>query len=119
MSEQRPLEPTGDPEPAEDVVEDVDAHRRRRMRQIVLGGSGTGIVVFLLAGLGGADGRDGLAILLLLTAATCAVAAVYGGVTLLVDDLRSVAISGRRILATVGLFALAALLMAMVAGIGG
>lgn len=109
------MTPTPD---AEDELA-VDTHRLRRMRQVLVAGSVVAVLLFLLAGLSGADGRDGLAILLLVLAAACAVSAAYGGVTLLVDDLRSHAISRRRIVSSLGLFVAAAVLMAMVAGVGG
>lgn len=104
--------PTGD-------ADATDRHRRRRMRWIVGGGVGVAAVLAVLAGVAGATGRAGAAIFFLLSAASSAVAATYGVVTAVVDDLREVRVSRARIGWVVGLFFLAAALMAMTAGVGG
>lgn len=109
-------EPTSD-EP--DGNRPTDADRLRRMRRILTAGVVLGVLLVVAAGVGGAEGRDGAAVLLLILAGTTAIVGIYGGVTLLRDDLRSSPISGRRIGFTIGSFLTTALLMAMVAGIGG
>ncbi len=82
-------------------------------------GTGLAVTLALLAGAAGATGRGGAAIFLLLSAGSCAVAATYGVVTAVVDDLRGVRVSRARIAWMVGLFFGAAALMAMTAGVGG
>lgn len=98
---------------------DTDRARRRRMRWIVGVGVGVAAALALLAGLAGATGRAGAAIFLLVSAGTAAVAATYGVVTAVIDDLREVRVSRARIGWVVGLFFAAAALMAMTAGVGG
>lgn len=107
--------PLGDPSSATDT----DRRRRRRMGWIVGIGMGVAVVLALLAGVAGATGRAGAAIFLLLSAGSCALAATYGVVTAVIDDVRDVRVSRSRIGWVVGLFFTAAALMAMTAGVGG
>lgn len=111
-------EPTPEIVP-DDPSDDHDLARRRTMRRIVGIGTGIGVVLSLLAGLAGATGQAGAAILFLLAAASCAVAATYGVLTAVRDDLRDRAVSRRRVVWIVGLFFAGAALMAMTAGVGG
>lgn len=97
----------------------ADLVRRRRIRRIAGSGILLGVVLALAAGGAGATGQAGAAIMLLLSAAGCAVAATYGVLTALVDDLRGRAVSRRRLLWIVLMFVGAAGLMAMTAGVGG
>lgn len=89
------------------------------MRWIVGAGIGVAAVLAVLAGAAGATGAAGAAIFLLLSAASSALAATYGVVTAVVDDLRQVRVSRARIGWVVGLFFAGAALMAMTAGVGG
>lgn len=97
----------------------LDRRRRRTLLRIVLVGVGIAVGLGLLAGVAGASGTAGAAIVLLLSAATCAVAAAWGVVAAVLDDLRDEHVSRGRIGWVVGLFVAAAALMAMTAGIGG
>lgn len=98
---------------------DTDRGRRRRMGAIAGIGMGVGAVLALLAGAAGATGRAGAAIFLLLAAGSCALAATYGVITAVIDDLRETRVSRSRIGWVVALFFAAAALMAMTAGVGG
>lgn len=89
------------------------------MGWIVGVGMTVAVVLALLAGVSGASGRAGAAIFLLLSAASCAVAATYGVVTAVIDDVRGIRVSRSRVAWVVVLFFLAAALMAMTAGVGG
>lgn len=105
--------------PSSRVVDDPDATRTRRAWRIAGIGAGAGIAVALLTGVLGASGRVGLVVLLLCCALACGLGALYAIVTVVVDDLRGEPTSRRRPVAAAVLFALAAVLMAMVAGAGG
>lgn len=117
-----PDDPRADTGPdAADVTDPAthDLARRRTLRRILGVGAGLGAVVAVLAGVAGATGQAGAAIFLLLSAASCAVAATYGVLTAVRDDLRGLAVSRRRVVWVVGLFFAGAALMAMTAGVGG
>lgn len=96
-------------------------HRRaqRAWRIAGLGSLVIGTGLALAVGLLGGTGQAGMAVFLLFAAASCTVGALYATVTLVADDLRGRSTSRRRPIAALVLFVLAALLMAMVAGIGG
>lgn len=98
---------------------DVDDQRRRQLRRIVGLGVAAAAALAVLAGLGGATGQAGAAIFLLLSAMTCAIAATYGVLTAVRDDLKDVPVSRARVVWVVVLFFAAAALMAMTAGAGG
>lgn len=102
-----------------DVPVDLDRARRRRMGQVLLIGVAVAAMLAVAAGLGGAPGETGAAIFLLVTATTSAIAASYGVVTAIADDLRDLPVSRARVGWVVGLFFAAAALMAMTAGAGG
>ena len=89
------------------------------MRRIVGIGMLVGLALALLAGLAGATGQAGAAIFFLVAAASCAVAATWGVVTAVRDDLKGEQVSRRRVVWVVGLFFAGAALMAMTAGVGG
>jgi len=113
------------PEAGNDGMQEPDAGppldlvRRRRIRRIAGGGIVLGVLLSLGVGAAGGTGRAGAAILLLLSAAGCAVAATYGVLTAVLDDLRGRGVSRRRVVWIVAMFAAAAGRMAMTAGIGG
>ena len=97
-------------------------HDRERVRatlRIAAAGAVLALGLALLVGLLGGSGPVGLAVLLLVTATACSIAALHAVGTLLYDDLKDRGPARRRALLAGGLFAVAALLMAMVAGIGG
>lgn len=97
----------------------LDRRRLRRIRRTAGVGCLVGLGLAVLAGLGGASGRAGAAIALLVGAASCAVAATYGVLTAVRDDLRGDGVSRTRTAWIIGLFFGAAALMAMTAGVGG
>lgn len=101
------------------TVSDHDRARMRRTLAIAGSGSLAGVVLALVVGLLGGSGRAGLAVLLLVAAGACSVAALHAIATLLYDDLKERSPARRRAGLALGLFAAAALLMAMVAGTGG
>lgn len=96
-----------------------DRERVRATLRIVGVGALVALVLALLVGILGGSGPVGLAVLLLVTATACSLAALHAVGMLLYDDLKDRAPARRRALLAGGLFALAAILMAMVAGIGG
>lgn len=99
---------------------DHDDRRVRRTWWIAGGGSlGVGLALALLVGALGGEPRAGMAVLLLVSALSCGVGALYGIGTAVADDLRGRPTSRRRPIAAGVLFLLAAVLMAMVAGVGG
>lgn len=103
-----------------DVHAERNAARLRRTRRIAgVGTFGLGTLCALVIGFAGADGRAGMAFFLLVAAASCALAAVYGMLTAVVDDLRGVRVARSRLFWTLGLFLLGAMLPAMVVGLGG
>lgn len=106
-----------DPSPVDPAAHDLA--RRRTLRRIVGIGVVVGIVVAVLAGAAGATGQAGAAIFFLVSAASAAVAATYGVLTAVRDDLQGLAVSRRRVAWLVGLFFAGAALMAMTAGVGG
>ncbi len=111
-----------DPTPTDPTTTDPAAHdlaRRRTLRRILGVGAGLGAVLAVLAGFAGATGQAGAAIFFLLAAASCAVAATYGVLTAVRDDLKGHHVSRRRVVWVVGLFFAGAALMAMTAGVGG
>lgn len=97
----------------------LDQRRRRTLLRIVLVGVAVAVGLGVLAGVAGASGAAGAAIVMLLSSATCAVAAAWGVVAAVLDDLRDEHVSRGRIVWVVALFVAAAALMAMTAGIGG
>ena len=105
--------------PAPPTGEALDRARLRRIRRIAGVGALVGAALAMLAGLGGATGQAGAAIFLLVAATSCAVAATYGVLVSVRDDLRDEPVSRTRVLWVVGLFFGAAALMAMTAGAGG
>lgn len=82
-------------------------------------GALTGILLAGTVGLAGAPGQTGLAVLLLILAFTAATGAVHAIGFAIVDDLKDRRVGRGRPLTALGLFLLAALLMAMVVGAGG
>lgn len=99
-----------------------DGHDRARIRttwRIAGAGALLGLGLALLSGLLGGTGQAGMAIMLLVASLSTAVAALYAVVTLLVDELQHRQTTRRRAFVAGGLFVLTAVLMAMVAGIGG
>lgn len=90
-----------------------------RTWRIAAVGAGIGVLLAATSGLLGADGRVGMVVLLLVTALGCGVAALYGGLTAVIDDLKGRPVQRRRPIAAGALFLVAAMLMAMVAGAGG
>lgn len=102
------------------ATEPLDRRRNRTSRRIALVGSlGLGVLAAALVGGLGGGGRAALATLLLVSAAACATAALHAVATLVVDEIRERAPGRARAGVAVGLFALAAFLMAMTAGVGG
>lgn len=99
---------------------DHDDRRVRRTWWIAGGGSlGLGLPLALAVGALGGEARAAMAVLLLIGALSCGVGALYAIGSAVVDDLRGRPSSRRRPIAAGILFVLAAVLMAMVAGIGG
>lgn len=78
-----------------------------------------GLALAALSGVLGAGGRVGMALLLLVTALACGLAALYGGLTAVIDDLKQRPVARARPISAGVLFLLSAMLMAMVAGTGG
>ena len=95
-----------------------DPRVRRTWRIAGLGTLG-GVALAVLSGILGADGRVGFVILFLVTALAAALAALYAGLTAVIDDLKGRRVARARVVSAVGLFVLAALLMAVGAGAGG
>lgn len=81
----------------------------------LVGGVGLALIVGLLGG----TGVDGFRVFLLVSSLGTAAAGLYATVTLLVDDLKKRPVGRSRIVTAVSLFVVTALLMAMVAGVGG
>ncbi|MBW3619777.1 MAG: hypothetical protein KY461_05990 [Actinobacteria bacterium] len=101
-----------------DPAGERDPRVRRTWRIAGLGTlAGAGLAV--LSGVLGADGRVGFVILFLVTALGAALAALYAGLTAVIDDLKGRRVARARVVSAGGLFVLAALLMAVVAGAGG
>lgn len=96
-----------------------DVARRRVTRRVLLSGLLLGVLAALGSGLAGASGRFGFALLMLVLALTTAVAGLWATATLLYDDLKKREPSRRRALGAFGLFVATAVLMAVVAGVGG
>lgn len=90
-----------------------------RTWRIAAWGAGLGVVLAVVSGLLGADGRVGFVILFLVAALAAALAALHAGLTAVIDDLRGRPVSRARVASAGGLFLLAAVLMALVAGAGG
>jgi uncharacterized protein (DUF849 family) len=99
--------------------EDPRDPRVRRTWRIAGVGALVGVGLAALSGVLGGDGRVGFVILFLVTSLATGVAALYAGVTAVVDDLKGRPVARARVVAAVGLFVLTALLMALVAGAGG
>lgn len=91
----------------------------RRTWRIVGVGALVGVGLAALSGVLGGDGRVGFVLLFLVTALATGVAALYAGLTAVVDDLKGRRVTRARVVSAVGLFAVTAVLMAMVAGAGG
>lgn len=108
-------------EPPEGGTERDRPHDPKVRRTWAIAGWGfvAGIVVTALAALLGAGGRIGMALLLLVTALACGLAALYGGLTAVIDDLKHRHVARARPIAAGALFLLSAMLMAMVAAAGG
>ena len=98
---------------------DIDALRRRRLVRIPLWAAGIGVVLAVLSGALGAEGRASVAILLLVLASGFAVAALYGVMTAILDDMRGHTVSRVRLVFVGSWFFGSTALMAMVANIGG
>lgn len=97
-------------------------HDRRRMRvtlRIAWIAALVAVALALLVGALGAGGRTGMAVFLLVTATGSSLAALHGIGTLLYDDLKGRRPARRRAALAAGLFAAAALMMAMMTGVGG
>ena len=101
------------------TLTDHDRERIRSTLRILWVGALAGLGLALLVGVLGGSGRTGLAVMLLVTAAASSLGALHSIGTLLYDDLKDRDPARRRAGLAVGLFAAAALLMAMVAGTGG
>lgn len=97
----------------------VDDPRVRRTWRIAGVGVLVGVALAALSGVLGADGRVGFVILFLVAALSAGVAALYAGLTAVVDDLKGRHVARARVGSAVGLFLLGAILMALVAGAGG
>lgn len=110
---------TTDPVPTSSTVAQTNAMRLQRQRRITAIGAGVALALALLTGVAGGTGAAGAAVFLLVMAATCAVAATFGAITAVRDDLRDIRVSRARMAWTVGLFFAAAGFMAMTAGVGG
>lgn len=91
----------------------------RRTWQLAAVGALAGVALAVLTGVLGASGRVGFVVLLLVWALAAAIAALYAGLTAVIDDLKGRPVARARVGAAVGLFFLAAILMALVAGAGG
>lgn len=114
--------PRGEPDPSERSARlgaDNDRARRRVTRRLLLVGTAVALVAALAIGLAGASGRAGFAVFSLVLALTTAVAGLWATATLLYDDLKKRRPSRRRAIGAVGLFVATAVLMAVVAGVGG
>lgn len=96
-----------------------DRRRTRVTLRIAWVGTLVGVVLALLVGVLGGSGPLGLAVVLLVSAVACSLAALHAVATLVYDDLKDRHPARRRAVLAVGLFTLAAVLMAMVAGVGG
>jgi hypothetical protein len=107
------------PERSDRVGADNDAARRRVTRRLLLAGATLALLAAVATGLAGASGRAGFAVFSLVLALTTAVAGLWATATLLYDDLKKRRPSRRRAIGAVGLFATTAVLMAVVAGVGG
>lgn len=93
--------------------------RVRRTWRIAGGGAVVAVALAVLTGVLGATGRVGFVVLFLVLALSAGLAALYAGTTAVVDDLKGRRVARARVVSAVGLFFLAALLMALVAGAGG
>lgn len=111
--------PDATPDAADAAALALDRRRTRLAWTIAAVGSALGLVIAVVTGAFGASGRAGLATFLLVSAAAAALGALYATVTLLIDDLRGRRVTRRRPIAAFALFAAAAMLMAMVVGVGG
>lgn len=106
------------PSPAEALAEH-ERHRVRSSLRIVVFGLVAAVVAAVGSGVTVGDGRASFAVLLLVVAASTAIAGLHHGLLLVVDDLRGRPTSLRRGGWVAGYFALTAVLMAAIAGIGG
>lgn len=114
--------PTDAGPPGERPAEEGTAGRDPRVRRtwrIAGAGALVGVALAVLSGILGADGRVGFVILFLIAALSAALGALYAGLTAVVDDLKGRPVARARVGSAVGLFVLAAVLMAVVAGAGG
>lgn len=126
IGDHEPEGPTGSSEaagaagpPGPPVGRANDVARRRVTRRVLVSGLVLGVLAALGSGLAGASGRFGFALLMLVLALTTAVAGLWATATLLYDDLKKREPSRRRALGAFGLFVATAVLMAVVAGVGG
>lgn len=97
----------------------TDPHARRAWLIALYGSLGVGGGLAVLLAVAGGGGRAGLAALLVGAAVSCAAGSLYAVVTGLVDMLRDRPVSTGRAVAAAVLFALGAMLPAMVTGLGG
>ncbi len=97
----------------------IDALRRRRLVRIPLWSAGIGVGLAIVSGVLGSEGRASVAILMLVLASGLALAALYGVMTAILDDMRGHEVSRARLLFVGGWFFGSTALMAMVASIGG
>lgn len=105
----------GDP----DTVPPATDPRVRRTWRIAAVGALVAVAVAVLTGVLGGTGRVGFVVLFLLLSLSATLSALYAGLTAVVDDLKGRRVARARVVSAVGLFFLAALLMALVAGAGG
>lgn len=96
-----------------------DPHARRAWLIALLGSVGLGGGLAALLAAAGGGGRAGLAALLVGAAVSCAAGSLYAVITGLADMLRDRPVSTGRAVAAAVLFALGAILPAMVVGVGG
>lgn len=102
----------------EDTAQEPDPRVRSTWR-IAAVGAVVAVALAVLTGVLGATGRVGFVVLFLVLALSAGLAALYAGLTAVVDDLKGRRVARARVVSAVGLFFLAAILMALVAGAGG
>lgn len=102
------------------AAEPLDRRRNRTTRRIALIGSfGVGTAAAATVGILGGSGRAAMAVLLLVASASTATSALHAVGALVLDEFRGHDPAGGRAGLAIGLFVLAAFLMAMLAGVGG
>ncbi len=100
----------------------VTEHDRRRLRVtwfVAVGGLALGVLGAVALGLLGLDGRVGFAAVSLGTALGCVAAGLVTAILAIVDEARRIPVATRRVLVTLGLFALGAVLLTMVMALAG